>query len=225
VPSAKDQNSATVTSNSPILLMIGPALHTKMSKINSKSPSPITLKKKHVATKAGESINCASWNVRSLNNKVENVMNFLEDYNISIFFVTETWLTDQNNNTTARIKDRGYRVYHTSRNGKAGGGVGIIYKSSINLVKVFVNSETSFEVINAKLKLVDGSIVFCSCIYRPPGPLGHFLSDFEDFISHAFAKYKHFLLCGDVNMHLEKISAHIREWSSILSSFGLHQLV
>jgi len=55
--------------------------------------------------------------------------------------------------------------------------------------------------------------------------LGKFLSDFEDFLTDAFSKYKHFLLCGDVNMHLDRISAHVSEWSTILSSFGLHQLV
>ena len=172
-------------------------------------------------------INCACWNVRSLNNKVDQVMNFLDDSDIAIFFVTETWLTDQNNNTTAQLKSHGYRIYHVHRSEKNGGGVGIIFKSHFQLTKVFVDHEKSFEAISVKLKLSDGAIVFCSCIYRPPGPLGQFLADFEDFLGNSFTKYKHFLVCGEVNIHLERTSAHVREckWNNILSSFGLHQLV
>ena len=152
-------------------------------------------------------------------------MNFLDDNDISIFFVTETWLTDQNNHTTAIIKSHGYQLYHTNRTGKSGGGVSIIYKSTLRLVKIYGNSHETFEAVSTKFKFTDGSIVFCSCLYRPPGPLNNFLHDFEEFIGNAFVKYKHFLLCGDVNMHLEKVSAHVTEWNNILSSYGLHQLV
>ena len=37
--------------------------------------------------------------------------------------------------------------------------------------------------------------------------------------------YEHFMICGDVNMHLEKVSTHTHEWCTTLSSFGLQQLV
>ena len=180
---------------------------------------------KNTAGESVKSISCCNWNVRSLNNKVEDVMNFLDDNDISILFVTETWLTDQKNNTTAQIKNHGYRIYHTHRTDVSGGGVAIVYKSQINLIKVFIGHEQSFEAVSAKLKLADGSIVFCSCIYRPPKPLGSFLLDFEEFLGDAFEKYKHHIICGDVNMHLEKVSSHVHEWNSILASFGLYQLV
>ena len=65
---------------------------------------------------------------------------------------------------------------------RSSGGVAIIYKSSINLAKVFIQHETTFEAVSTKLRLaVDlQSDVFCSCIYRPPKPMVSFLLDFEE---------------------------------------------
>ena len=152
-------------------------------------------------------------------------MNFLVDHNILILFVTETWLTDQNNNTTAQIKDHGYKIHHSYRSSRTGGGVALIYKNTVQLTKVFIGEAPTFEAIAAKMKVSNKMTVLCSCIYRPPGPIGSFITDLEDYIANAFEKYEHLAICGDVNMHLDRISTHTHEWSTTLSSFGLQQLV
>ena len=161
----------------------------------------------------------------SLNNKVKNIMDFLVDNDVFILFVTETWLTDQNNHTTALIKEHGYKIHHFFRKEKLGGGVGVIYKSSLKVVRVFFNQNDSFESISVKVKLKDGSSVLCSCLYRPPGSLRHFLTEFDEFIADIFTKFEKNILCGDLNIHLDKISAHSTEFLRIISSYGLHQLV
>ena len=63
--------------------------------------------------------------MRSINNKVDNVMSFVTDNDIAVFFITETWLTDMNNHTTATIKSYGFNIVHCFRSGGAGGGVAI----------------------------------------------------------------------------------------------------
>ena len=73
--------------------------------------------------------------------------------------------------------------------------------------------------------MINKTVVLCSCIYRPPGPLCSFLTEFEDYLSHVFEKFEHSVICGDVNMHLDKTSAIINDWNTTLSSFGLQQLV
>ncbi|KAL5261656.1 hypothetical protein ACHWQZ_G007376 [Mnemiopsis leidyi] len=168
---------------------------------------------------------CANWNVRSLNNKIEQVMNFLQDNDMAILFVTETWLTDQHNNTTAQIRDHGYKIHHFSRSSKIGGGVALIYKSTVELVRVHITQFPTFEAVSAKLKMINKTVVLCTCIYRPPGPLSSFLTEFEDFLSYVFEKFEHSVICGDVNMHLDKTSAIINDWNTTLSSLGLQQLV
>ena len=175
--------------------------------------------------KVTQEIKCANWNVRSLNNKTSQVMDFLIDNDISILFVTETWLTDQNNNTTALIRDHGYKIHHSHRSSGHGGGVALIYKNTIQLTKVFIGDSATFEAIAAKMKMSNNMTVLCLCIYRPPGTLGSFITDLEEYVANAFEKYENLAICGDVNMHLDRVSTHIHEWNTTISSFGLQQLV
>ena len=86
------------------------------------------------------------WNVRSINNKVDKVLDYIIAKNISLFFVTETWLTDNNNHTTATIKSYGYNIFHYHRPmSQNGGGVAIVYKPTLNVVRVFVKHAKTFE--------------------------------------------------------------------------------
>ena len=68
------------------------------------------------------------WNVRSINNKVNNVMALVSDRDIDLIFISETWLTETHNNITATIRDHGYNIHHFHRGNRIGGGVAIIFK-------------------------------------------------------------------------------------------------
>ena len=69
-----------------------------------------------------DSLSCLLWNVRSLNNKVLDVMSYLDDKCIDIFFVTETWLIDDNNAQTSLIRESScYNIFHTARKTRGGG--------------------------------------------------------------------------------------------------------
>ena len=73
------------------------------------------------------------------------VLAFASDRDISLLFIQETWLTDANNHTTAVIKSHGFKVHHAHRAEKAGGGVAIIYRPCIALIRVFTTSYESFD--------------------------------------------------------------------------------
>ena len=167
--------------------------------------------------------------MRSINNKVEQVMDYLEDNNISIHFITETWLTDAHNNITAAIKSHGYKLHHCIRQHhekSRGGGVGIIYHNSLNLTKVFINHGTSFESVSAKFKDSNGNNTCCSCIYRSEELNDSFFVAFDDFIGDIFLKFSHILICGDLNIHLDNLtSQYTNRLNEITSSYGLYQLV
>ena len=53
-------------------------------------------------------------------------MIFFQDHNIDVALITETWLVEQSNNTTAKIKSYGYEVIHNFRNDSRGGGIYIL---------------------------------------------------------------------------------------------------
>ena len=70
------------------------------------------------------------WNVWSILNdeKLSNYLQVLEDNNIMIACITETWFDSKEGKFTATIKNAGFEITHAHRENKRGGGVAIIYK-------------------------------------------------------------------------------------------------
>ena len=151
-------------------------------------------------------------------------MEHISSNKISLCFIQETWITDSNNHTTATVKAYGYKMHHYHRKDSTGVGVAIIYKPTIKLIRVFVNHANTFESVCVKIMLPDNKSLLCCCIYRT-GAVSTFFSDFDDFIGDIFVRYNKFLICGDVNLHLDLVSAHTTEFLRIISSYGLHQHV
>ena len=170
------------------------------------------------------------WNVRSLNNKADSVLTFLEDKNISVLFVTETWLTSLKNDVTAVIKSHGYSIIHHIRGNSdkiRGGGIGLIYDSSkLNITQVFEKPCESFEFVMGKYRDSDGENVLCVCVYRPGVLNENFFTEFDEFLGSIFLKFRKFLICGDLNIHLDhKTSKNTVKFLELLSSYGLHHHV
>ena len=71
-----------------------------------------------------------SWNVRSILNseRLANVLLFIEDNDIDIACLSETWFDAQKGRFTAQVKQAGYEICHANRDDKRGGGVAILYK-------------------------------------------------------------------------------------------------
>ena len=153
------------------------------------------------------------------------ILDHVTNNNVSVFFVTETWLSEMHNHTTATVKSYGYKIYHCYRdNFQCGGGVAIIYRPLLKVIKVFVNHSKSFESVSVKLKMSDNTYLFCSCIYRT-GPLGSFMNDFDEYLSHVFVRFDKLIICGDFNLHIDSDNTNSRELIKITSSYGLTQLV
>ena len=55
-------------------------------------------------------IKLGSWNVQSLTNKCDTIMEHLQDRDVDIVFLTETWLVCQNSDITRMVKDYGYNM-------------------------------------------------------------------------------------------------------------------
>ena len=68
-------------------------------------------------------ISCLLWNARSLQNKLEDLLALLEDADIDVAAITETWFTSQQNSYTATIRDKGYDICHFNRDSQRGGGL------------------------------------------------------------------------------------------------------
>ena len=169
------------------------------------------------------------WNVRSINNKVDFIMQYIFDADISVACITESWLTEQNNHVTFRIKSYGYSLSHKPRENGKGGGVCFIFKSNINVIEQKRNIQfESFEyhAIEIRTPGKDSDIIVI-CIYRKQEisstqfylEITHFC---ETFIEQSL---KSFIVVGDFNVHYESNNFMSNQLNSIMSTYGMDQHV
>ena len=159
-------------------------------------------------------------------------MSIAIDRDTPLLFLSETWLTDDRNSTTAKIKSYGYNIVHETRNcnktkKQRGGGVAIIHKKEFNFNKVFVGDHlTTIEVVAAKIRLSSGEILLCCCVYRTDYISQSFFDEFDEFLSSMFMKFPNILMCGDINIHLDNpYCSNARKFEDLLSSYGMKQVV
>ena len=55
-----------------------------------------------------QSLTCSMWNITSIVNKTEIIMEHLLDRNPEIVFLSETWMKADKDNVTALVKTFGY---------------------------------------------------------------------------------------------------------------------
>ena len=151
----------------------------------------------------------------------------LEDNDIDIAAISETWLSSLNNYVTGYLRERGYNIHHYHRDAKRGGGVSIISLNTFIREKTKTYRYKSFESV---------SVVFTGCLQRKlcfvaiyrsgDEPMSLFLKEFNDFIEFLHFAYKEVILCGDFNIHCNDHSnTDVIQFYQILNSFSLEQLV
>ena len=170
-------------------------------------------------------INCFLWNARSLNNKVNVLLQFLEDNQTDIVCITETWFSEENSTITFSIKEAGWEIEHTYRS-KRGGGVCILWKPHINVKCSFKRkSYDTFQYVNI---LLNGTIkINFICIYRlQETSISLFMNELDDMLSYYSNNSDTIVLTGDFNFHFENThSKNNIDLANITSSYGLSQFV
>lgn len=156
-------------------------------------------------------------------------MTHIIDNQILICFVSETWLTANNNDITATIKSYDFKIIHKPRRNSdksRGGGIAIIYHGSLNLTSVFIKHGETFESVLAKFRDNSGENICCCCVYRPGSLTNAFFSEFDEFVGSIFLKFTKIIICGDLNIHLDNPKLNnCQKFLELLSSYGLTQLV
>ena len=171
---------------------------------------------------------CLLWNPQSLQNKILDFIQIVEDNDIDISFITETWMTSENNHTSALLKDLGYSMYHCFRSDRKGGGVAIIAKSTYIAKHGKTFSYKTFEVVMQNLKISNNSCsVTLVTIYRlGKESKSDFINEFYSFTEFLIMNFTNFIICGDFNIHVNKPSeTFVSEFNDILSTFSLKQSV
>ena len=133
-------------------------------------------------------------------------MGLLEDGDISVACICETWLYSYNSSITATIKSYGYSILHDFRSEKRGGGVAIIYKSTLSVREnKLVFKPTTFEVIVGTIKTSNCKISVIT-IYRT-GPVSSvFVQELNTMLCEVCEASDNVLLGGDFNIHFNNHS-------------------
>lgn len=153
----------------------------------------------------------ASFNARSICNKLSQVVELLKDHNVDVCLLSETWLNRNNASILAtELAEFGYQIIHNSRPTR-GGGTAVLFKKSLNVKKQKAENYNTFEVTEATLRLHGNmKCIRLSSVYRTctnnnsKENLCKFFDEFESYLSTLSHKPGLPLLCGDLNLHLEQ---------------------
>lgn len=181
-------------------------------------------------TPACENLAIHYTNARSVRNKTDTLYEHIVSYDLDVFIITETWLKDTTKKDKVTIKNLlpdGYSYKSCNREGKkGGGGIIIIYKTALPVLKRNGNSFSTFEHLILDMKL-NGQQLKLTCVYRPPHKKhGLFLSEFQDFVSENNLDSEKNLIVGDFNFHLDnETDSTVTKFNDILESHNLKQHV
>jgi len=148
-----------------------------------------------------------SHNVRSLRNKVPEVMSYLIDHNIDCLCVQETWLRRCDSDINKEIKEFGYKVM-TFRKLDWGGGVAILVRNNIKCNHIKSDGMRTFEYVQTKV-FTDTDIIHIINIYRAEYSMKHrvtvkqFLEEFSNFLEDLSSFSHPVIIVGDFNLHIE----------------------
>ena len=120
-------------------------------------------------------------NVRSINNKAMAVKDLVVDPDVDILAMIETWLRAGNHDdiVMGTLCPNGYRFLHVPRPQGRGGGVGLLFKDSIEINSSVCDTFKTFELADVRLRSL--KCIRTLIIYRPPdrAPCAPFYEEFS----------------------------------------------
>ena len=173
-----------------------------------------------------------SFNCRSIRNKVADVLSKLDELNIDVCLLQETWLNKGDESIIAEIRDYGYEIESRRRtNYRKGGGVAVLYKSHIDICVKKSGRFISFEhmLINIRTK---NKLFRIINLYRPDYSTKHrvtpaiFFEEFCNLLSELVPLPGVLIITGDFNFHLESPEDYyVSRFIGILEEYSLYQAV
>ena len=167
---------------------------------------------KSTSSECKSGLTVGSLNIRSARNKSDVIRDTVIDHDLDILSLTETWLTTKEKDDfyVKGLALSGYEFHHVPREGNNGyGGVGVLYKKSLKVIKKGKVTAKTFE--NLQIKFNTGSrCLDLVTVYRPPPSAknkhtpAEFLTEFSAFLQDKVTGSGDLLLVGDLNFHLDK---------------------
>ena len=155
-------------------------------------------------------------NIRSINNKKDEVHAFLKESPYDILSLSETWL-DENTPTAACSID--HYAFERKDRKSHGGGVGCYLKEDIKYTRRYDLESDSLECMWLELKQRGRSAYFLGVFYRKPDNSIDQLIELEENIETVLSQSNNVIIMGDFNVNMmaqNTFTAKIDEMCNIL---------
>ena len=166
-------------------------------------------------------------NSQSIRNKTEMFQEEIVDAGYDFCGVTETWLTQGDDVIRTAISPPGYSFLDIFREGRRGGGTGLICRDSFKPKFSASQVRTTYE--HSEWDLTFSSNHFhVVVIYRPPRSINNnfsiasFIEEFGHHVEELITTGRHLIILGDLNIHLDVLEdCNTKNFQDLLQSFGL----
>ena len=146
--------------------------------------------------------------IASINNKHDKpalVQEFITDNSIEILSVNETFLSDNELQSTINtFTPPNFSFIHKPRSGnERGGGVGFIYRSYIKLSEHTIPIFKSFESICVKFTIASKSYIMLTVCRPPSSSVKEFKTEFSSLLETMVSLPSELIVSGDFNFHVD----------------------
>ena len=144
-------------------------------------------------------------NIPSVNNKSLTISEHINDYNLDIMAIAETWLQSDSESVIEDVCPDGYLYVGLSRKSARGGGLCVIYRSTYDIHKISTDAYETFEHMCVLLK--SSLPILLTIVYRPPPSnknkftVTKFIDEFENLLSELVTTHRRICNLGDFNFH------------------------
>ena len=163
-------------------------------------------------------------NVRSIKNKAMAVRDLVVDQDIGILALTETWLRPGNIDDVEirTLCPTGYRFLHVPRGHSRGGGVGLLFKDTLQTNSHITDTFTTFELMDIHFRSLKSIRV--QLIYRPPDNISCvlFLEEFSVLLEQIMAESTGHLLIIYLVTSIYMLMTPVASMQSALMKFLNH---
>ena len=144
-------------------------------------------------------------NARSLMNKWDDIVDHINDHNLDLLGVTDTWipasLTD-----LPLTPPTGYSIISVPRPSRRGGGIALLYRSSYDVLKQTPMKCVSYEMLEVTIRS-SSRMIRLIILYRPPPSkkngftVNQFIDEFENLLENKVVSSGDLVVIGDFNFH------------------------
>ena len=166
--------------------------------------------------------------MRSLNKKVEDVIELIQDYKMDVMFMAETW-HDSESISISKLRSRGLVVFEKARPRLPEsvntmltnhGGVAVAFNSMFRRMLLKLTSTASFEHLCVRISSSSKSVIGL-VVYRTGAASSLFYKEFENTLGILVTYNEEVLILGDFNFHLEHSdNTDAQTFLNILRSHG-----